>query len=263
MSSVSRARRLAAAPLVLLLVVGGCATFGGANYVSLEEEWQLGRELETELARQLDLVNDPTLQRYVDDLGQRMIQQTNMRNLPWRFHVVRDPEINAFNVPGGLVYVNTGLLARAGGAAEFAGALAHEIGHGLERHGTQRLSQRQEAALVASILLGEDPGAVAQIATQVAAAGAFASFSREDEREADRIGVDLMAETGYDPEGLALLLERLLREGGAGGGFFSSHPNPEERVLNVRELARSVDRAGLRLDTNAFQAARARADRYH
>ena len=233
----STARPLAVG--MALLLGAGCATFGGANYVSIEDEWQLGRELEADLGRRLDLVNDATLQRYVNDLGQRMVRQTTMRNLPWRFRVVRDQRINAFNVPGGLVYVHTGLLAQSATAAEFAGALAHEIGHGVARHGTRRLSQAQEANLLASLVLGQNPNAVAQIGAQVAAAGAFARFSRNDEKEADQLAVQLMA--------------------AGGGGFFSSHPNPAERVVNVRAFAQDVNRSRLRLDESGFAAVRRRA----
>jgi predicted Zn-dependent protease len=258
----ARSRLLGVAVGSALGAAAGCATLGGANYVSIEEEWQLGRELEADLAGRLDIVNDATLQRYVNDLGQRMVRQTTMANLPWRFHVVQDESINAFNVPGGLVYVHTGLLARSGSAAEFAGALAHEISHGLARHGTRRYSQAQEANLLASILLGTNPGAIAQIGAQIAAAGAFARFSREDEREADEMAVELMAATGYNPEGLARLLERLMQQGSSAGGFFSSHPNPAERVQNVRAFARNVSTAGLRMDESGFATVRARASQY-
>jgi hydroxyisourate hydrolase len=131
--------------------------------VSLEEEWELGTQLEADLAQRLEIVNDATLQNYVNAMGQRMARQTTLGDRPWRFKVVADPEINAFNVPGGLVYVHTGLLAQAATAAEFAGALAHEIGHGVARHGTRRYSQAQDANLLATILLGSNPGAIAQI----------------------------------------------------------------------------------------------------
>jgi predicted Zn-dependent protease len=246
---------------VAVLGAGSCATLGGVNYVSLDEEWQLGRQLEADLNRRLNIVNDATLQRYVNDMGQRMVRQTNMANRPWRFYVVRDNSINAFNVPGGLVYVHTGLLARSRTAAEFAGALAHEIGHGVARHGTQRYSQAQEANMVAGVVLGSNPRTITQIGAQVAAAGVFANFSRADEREADQMAVQIMAATGYDPEGLARLLEQLMQQGG-GGGFFSSHPNPAERVQNVRTFARSYSRNGLRMDDTGFTAARSRAAQY-
>jgi len=243
------------------MLMAGCATLAGANYVSLDDEWQLGRQLETEINGQVRIVRDATLQNYVNSVGQRMVRQTNMSGRPWRFYVVQDARINAFNVPGGLVYVHTGLLAQSGSAAEFAGALAHEIGHGVARHGTRRLSQAQEANILASVILGRNPGALAQIGAQVAATGAFASFSRADEREADQMAVQLMVATGYDPEGLARLLERLMQEGGSSGGFFSSHPGPEERVRNVRAAARSVNRSGLRMDEAQFAGVRSRAQR--
>lgn len=252
--------RWAAAAVPLLATA--CATLGGANYISLDEEWELGRELEADLAGRLDLVSDATLTSWVDGVGQRMVGRTSLGGRPWRFHVVRDASINAFNVPGGLVYVHTGLIARSGSAAELAGALAHEIGHGVARHGTQRLSQRYEASLLAGILLGQNPGLVAELGTQIAAAGAFASFSRGDEREADELGVELMAATGYHPEGLARLLERLMEEGSGAGGFFSTHPAPAERRDEVRALTRGMDTSRLRMDEDGFAAVRSRASGY-
>lgn len=261
-SAPRSARGRALAGVCGVAVATACATLGGANYISMDEEWQIGRELEADLNQRLDLVNDATLRNWVNALGQRMVRQTDMADRPWRFHVVRDGSINAFNVPGGLVYVHTGLIARSGSAAEFAGALAHEISHGLARHGTRRLSQAYEANLLASILLGENPGLIAQIAAQVAAAGAFANFSRADEREADELAVQLMAATGYHPEGLARLLERLMEQGSAAGGFFSSHPNPAERVENVRSFSRQMNTSGLRMDESGFATVRSRAAQY-
>ena len=251
---------LAAALFVGVIPFYGCATLGGANYVSLEEEWQLGRELEADLNRQLNLVNDATLQRYVESMGQQLVRGTTMANLPWRFHVVADDQINAFNIPGGVVYVNTGLIARAGSASELAGAMAHEVAHGVARHGTQRLSKAYEANILAGVLLGGNPGLVEQLATQVVAQGAFAKFSRTDEREADRLGVGYMVDAGWNPEGLAQMLERIM-EGGGGGGFFSTHPNPQERVQNVRALARSSGGRG-RTNDGQFSSIRSRAGRY-
>lgn len=247
----------------LSLWTGGCATLGGANYYSVEQEWQLGSQLEPQLASKLNLVNDATLNRYITRMGNRMLQGTEMGQRRWRFHVVADKQINAFNVPGGLIYVNTGLIAKAGSAAELAGAIAHEVGHGVARHGTKRLSKAQEANIVAGAVLGGDPGLAEQIAAQVVAQGAFARFSRSDEREADRLGVQLMANAGYDPEGLARLLERLAEQEGSGGlALFRSHPMSAERVRNVRAHARSVNQSGLRMNDSDFASVRSRAARY-
>ncbi|WP_420457137.1 M48 family metallopeptidase [Rubrivirga sp.] len=248
-------------PLVAALAVllAGCATLGGANYYSVDEEWQAGDQLEAQLRQQLPLTNDRTLTRYVDRIGQAMARQTELGNRRWRFFVVRDDAINAFNVPGGLVYVNTGLIENVGSAGELAGAIAHEVAHGAARHGTQRLSKAQETNAVAGVLLGRS-GGVERIAAQIAAQGAFASFSRADEREADRLGVQIMARAGYDPDGLADLLERLAaQERGGGVAFFRSHPLSSDRMAEVRRLARAYDGQRLRTTDGEFASVRRRA----
>lgn len=247
-----------AALAVLALGLSSCATLGGANYYSLDEEWQAGRQLDAQLAQQLRLTNDRTLTAYVNEIGQRMVNQTTLRDRPWRFYVVRDDAINAFNVPGGLVYINTGLIARVGSAGELAGAIAHEVAHGVARHGTQRLSAAQEVNVLAGAV-GVGSG-VEGIAAQIAAQGAFASFSRRDEREADELGVQIMARAGYDPDGLADLLERLAAaERGGGVAFFRSHPLSSERMQTVRAMARRYDGQRLRMNDDRFASVRRRA----
>ena len=253
-------RRVRLAVALSLFTLAGCATLGGQNYYTVEQEWQLGQQIEAQLRTELPLTNDATLTRYVNDLGQRIVGQTGGRNLPWRFYVVRDGSINAFNVPGGLVYVHTGLIAQSGSASELAGAIAHEVAHGVARHGTQRLSKANELNAVAGAVLGQSPGAATQIAAQIAAQGAFARFSRTDEREADRLGVQFMSAAGYNPDGLASMLGRLAQQEGSGGvAFFRSHPLSAERVQNVQALARGINRSGLRTDDAGFAAARRRA----
>ncbi len=256
--------RLVLGVAALALVVGGaaglagCATLGGANYYSLDQEWEMGQQLEVELRQQLTLTNDATLNTYVNRIGQAMVNQTTLRDRRWRFYVVRDDAINAFNVPGGLVYVNTGLIANVGSAGELAGAIAHEVAHGVARHGTQRLSAAQEVNVLASAA-GVGSG-IEGIAAQIAAQGAFASFSRADEREADQMGVQIMAGAGYDPEGLADLLQRLAAEENGGGvALFRSHPLSSERMQTVRQLARRYDGQNLRLNDSQFASVRRRA----
>lgn len=253
-------RRLVTAAIAAVLVAffPACATLGGANYYSVDQEWEAGRQLEAQLRQQLPLTTDATLTRYVDQIGQAMARQTPLGNRPWRFYVVRDDAINAFNVPGGLVYVNTGLIANVGSAGELAGAIAHEVAHGAARHGTARLSKAQEANVLAGAIgVG---GGVEGIAAQIAAQGAFASFSRSDEREADRLGVQLMARTGYDPDGLGDLLERLaFQERGGGAAFFRTHPLSSDRMQTVRQLARAYDGRGLRRNDGQFASVRRRA----
>ncbi len=223
---------------------------GQLNLVSLDEEWQLGAQLEKEIASQMTLVNDDAALSYVSEIGQRIVARTELANVPWKFHIVASPDINAFNIPGGHVYVNTGLILAAKSTSELAGVMAHEISHGVSRHATERLSTTYGLNIGAGLLLGNNPSAIKQIATQIAATGVVAKFSRADEQEADRLGVRYMYEAGYDPEGMAKMFEELLRQRKSRPGsveqFFSSHPLAEDRIAAVRQQAKSLpDKAGL------------------
>ena len=246
------------------LLLGGCAS--GLNLVSVDEEWQMGQQLERDVAQQVDVLNDATLTSYVNRIGQRIVAQTPLANRPWRFHVVRDDAINAFNVPGGLVYIHTGLIAAADNTAELAGVIAHEVAHGAARHGTERMTQAYGLNIAAALLLGQDPGLGAQIAAQIAGGGAIASFSRADEREADLRGVRYMANAGYNPEGMATMFDKLMadrqRRPGAVEQFFSTHPLTEDRIADVRREARKYPTRGLTTNDGQYASIRARANRY-
>ncbi len=260
---------MASAVLTLLLVTGilaGCATSGvnrgDVNLISVQEEWRLGQQLEAEVARQMQLVNDPQALAYINQMGRAIVAQTEMRNLPWEFHIVRDPAINAFNIPGGHVYVNTGLIQAADNAAELAGVMAHEIAHGVARHGTERISRAYGLNIVASLVLGQNPSLVEQIVGQIVAGGAMAKFSRDDEREADRLGVRYMAAAGYNPMGMANMFEKLLstrgRQPSRVSQFFSTHPLTEERIREVTRLASQINTAGLRMNDSGFATLKSR-----
>jgi len=256
-------RSTLAVVLVALLAVN-CGSAGGGgdfNLISIEEEWQLGQQLSQEISRQVRINNDPTLNAYVRNMGQRIVQQTNMANLPWNFYVVDDPAINAFAVPGGHVYVNTGLIANADNASELAGVMAHEISHVLARHSTEQISRQYGLQILASLVLGQNPGQLAQIAASIAAGGAMARFSREAEREADNIGIQAMHAAGYNPAGMATMFEELLehREGSPGRveQFFSTHPLTEDRIRDARNRAQQLGTGGV-TDEPGFQEARRR-----
>lgn len=255
-----------------LLFVAGCSTTGvnrgDLNLVSMQEEWQLGQQLEAQLAKQLKLVNDPVALNYVTQVGKRIIRQTEMANVPWEFHIVADPTVNAFNIPGGHIYVHTGLLAKAENASELAGVMAHEIAHGVSRHATERISKTYGLSFGAGTLLGRNPGAISQIATQLAAGGAIAKVSRSDEREADRLGVRYMHGAGYNPNGMATMFQKLLAERKARPGrvaqFFSTHPLTEDRITNVRQEASNLPRRSSLITNEAgFTKARQSVSRYN
>ncbi|HEY0156899.1 MAG TPA: M48 family metallopeptidase [Thermoanaerobaculia bacterium] len=241
-------------------VAAGCGSGGGNfNLISIEEEWQMGTQISQEVARQVRFNNDPAVNAYVRNLGQRIVAQAAppFNQLPWQFHVVEDDSINAFAIPGGHVYVHTGLIKNSDNASELAGVMAHEIAHVLARHSTEQLSRQYGLSTIASAVLGQNPSTIAAIAAQVAAGGAMASFSREAEREADEIGIQAMAAAGYNPAGMATMFEELLEHRGGGQPgrveqFFSTHPLTENRVRDARARAQTIGNRGI-TDEPAFQ----------
>ena len=266
-------RAAAAVALALAIVVSstGCASSGvnkgQINVISIQDEWQLGQQLERDLARELRLVDDRAALAYVNDVGQRIVRQTEMANLPWKFHLVANREVNAFNIPGGHVYVNTGLIAEADDAAEFAGVLAHEISHGVSRHGTEQLSRAYGISILGGILLGQNPAAYQQILAQIVAQGSLARFSRSAESEADRLGIRYMYGAGFDPRGLVDIFRQLLatrqRQPGSVERFFSTHPLTEERLAEAqREIDSLPQRSGLVERDGGFQDLQSRVARY-
>jgi beta-barrel assembly-enhancing protease len=254
---------LAVALATLLTAACGSGGGGDFNLISIEEEWQLGKQLATDISRQVKINNDPVVNGYVRELGQRLVAQSPapFNQLPWNFYVVDDPSINAFAVPGGHVYVHTGLIAHSDNAAELAGVMAHEISHVTARHSTEQLSRQYGLSILAGIALGQNPGQLTQIAAQIVAGGALARFSREAEREADELGIQAMAAAGYNPIGMATMFEELMenrqRQPGRVEQFFSTHPLTEERVRDARNRAQRLGTTG-RLDEPGFQEAKRR-----
>ena len=243
--AVATRTRVAVGILTLAVLVAiACASSGvnqgDFNLISYQEEWALGQQLEGDIARQMPLVNDRTSLAYVNRIGQRLVGQTELAQAPWEFHIVAGPEINAFNIPGGHVYVFTGLIQATDNVSELAGVMAHEISHGVARHGTEQLSKAYGFQVVAGLALGANPPIYQQILAQIVGAGTFAAFGRDAEREADRLGVFTMHGAGYDPHGMVTMFQELLsrRESqpGAVSQFFSSHPLAEDRITDIRAM---------------------------
>ena len=269
-STARRSTTLAGAGLALLLVAG-CASSGvnkgQINIISLEEEWQLGQQLERDIARQMPLVEDRAALAYVNAVGQRIVRQTELGQLPWEFHIVANKEVNAFNIPGGHVYVNSGLIEATDDVAEFAAVLAHEISHGVSRHGTEQLTRAYGISALGSVLLGQNPRVYEEILAQVLAQGSMARFSRSAENEADNLGVRYMYEAGYDPQGMVQmfrgLLEQRRRQPSSVEQFFATHPLTEERIANVqKEITALPQRAGLTRQDPEYRELQSRVARY-
>lgn len=226
----------------VVLTAAGCASSGvnkgDFNMVSYQEEWQLGAQLEQDIARQMHLVRDATVVNYVANIGRRIVAQTELAQAPWEFHVVADPQLNAFNIPGGHVYVNTGLICASDNVAELAGVMGHEVSHGVARHATENLSKAYGANILVGLALGANPPVYQQLLAQIVAGGTFAKFGRDAEREADQLGLLYMVNAGYDPHGMVTMFQELISrrrsQPGAVDKFFSSHPLTEERIQSVQ-----------------------------
>jgi predicted Zn-dependent protease len=241
---------------------GGAANF---NLISIEDEWKLGDQLSQDVARQVRLNNDPAVNEYISAVGQRIVSQTPapFNQLPWHFHVVDDSAINAFAIPGGHVYVNTGLIAAAENASELAGVMAHEISHVTARHTTEAISRQYGLSILAGIVLGQNPNQLAEIVAQIVAGGAMARFSREDEAEADKLGIQAMFNAGYDPRGMANMFRVLQAQSQSNPSrveqFFATHPTTESRIRDAERRANELGtRPGLITDEPQFQSIRSR-----
>ncbi|MGC3980594.1 MAG: M48 family metalloprotease [Steroidobacteraceae bacterium] len=220
--------------------------------ISLEDEYRLGSMVMRQLRDQGQVLDDPELNEYVQSIGSRLSSQANATGQSFQFFVVKDPEINAFALPGGFVGVNAGLLLATRSESELAGVLAHEISHVTQRHiarsiaAESRNSVVSTAAMLAAILLGAAAGGDAAIAG-LAAAQSMAlqnqmSFSRANETEADNIGIQLMARAGYDPNGMWQFFEVLQRQNGTVNeadipAILRSHPVTLERIAETRSRA--------------------------
>lgn len=257
--------------LLPLFLVGMMATacgsggLGGGGSVSIDDEWKLGQQLAAQVAQQMRLDPDPAVTAYVRSVGERLHAATPQANLPYDFHVVDDPSVNAFALPGGHVYVNSGLIAQADHANMLAGVMAHEISHVLLRHSIQQMEQAQGINALGSILLGNNPGAVQSILAQVVAGGAMARFSRQDEKQADDLGLQLMAKAGYDPHGMLDMFQKLasLEKSSPSSveKFFLDHPLTSDRINDINGRIAQMGKTSGTVDDPQYQSIRARVTR--
>jgi beta-barrel assembly-enhancing protease len=214
----------------------------GWNLFSKEQDVQLGREAAGQVEQQMPVVRDAQLNDYVTRIGRKLAAAPEADKYPYTFKVINDQSINAFALPGGPTFVHTGLIRAAENEGQLAGVMAHEIGHVALRHGTHQASKANAIQLPAMILggivggSGSMLGQLAQLGVGLGANSVLLKFSRDAERDADRLGARLMAQAGYNPIEMARFFEKLQAEGGRGGpAFLSSHPDPGNRVQIVQE----------------------------
>ena len=226
--------------------IGNRSVGKGMNLYSLEREISLGKQLAQEVERSSKLIDDPIVTEYVNRVGQNLVRNSDAR-VPFTIKVIDSDEVNAFALPGGFFYVNSGLILRAQEESELAGVMAHEISHVTARHGTKNATKGElmQLATIPLILLG--PGGWAGYGIyqglNLAIPVTYLKFSRDAEREADFLGLQYMYKAGYDPNSYVTFFERIQadekRRPGTIPKVFSSHPPTPERIENTqKEIAR-------------------------
>jgi Zn-dependent protease with chaperone function len=231
------------------------------NFYSLDQEVQAGQQAAAEIDRKMPLVTDPQLNRYIQDLGRRLVAVAPGPKYPYTFKIVNEKDINAFALPGGPIHVNLGTIQAADNEAQLAGVIAHEMGHVIMRHSTHMASQQAVGQLglgILGALIGRGTaGQLAQAGLAFGVNSVFMKYSRDAESQADLVGTDIMHDAGYDPIQLAKFFQKLDESGGSRGPqFFSDHPNPGNRVQSVSAEAATLPRENYRTDSQQFQAAK-------
>lgn len=251
-------RRLLQGTTGVTMIVGlaGCLA-------STQQEVDMGSQYAAQIDQQLPLIRDPEIDRYINLLGDSISRVSDDRSLNWTFRVVDQPDVNAFAVPGGYIYIYRGLIERTKNMSELAGVMGHEIAHVTRRHSVKQMASAQRANAGVSVgcifvpsLCSGAGGAV----LQVGGGALFAKFSRDDETEADRYGVQYVTRAGIDPRGMPSMFRTLLslrtNSPGAVEGWFASHPIEETRVQTTETEIAKINPTVLRslnADSRAFQ----------
>lgn len=233
------------------------------SLVSESQEIEIGRTSHKEIIEEFGYYDDVPLQSYVSKTGQELASVSHRRNLKFYFTVVDSHVVNAFALPGGYIYVTRGLLAELNSEAEMAGVIGHEIGHVTARHSARQITRATTYEILSTIIASIDPKLVpVKRISDVTASLIFLKYSRDDEREADKLGMEYALNAGYDPKPMASFLETLLRkekeeEGGSLPGFLSTHPTTSERIVTVKreaEILLKGSQAPKKIASNAYKS---------
>jgi predicted Zn-dependent protease len=213
----------------------------GWNFYSIEKEIAMGKAMAQDVERQAKIIDDPIIAEYVNRVGQNIVRNSDCQ-VPFTIKMVEDESVNAFALPGGFFFVNTGLFLKAQTEAEVAGVMAHEIAHVCARHGTRQDTKGQLAnmATIPLIFMGGGWGAYGiRQAISLAIPTLFLKFSRAYEEEADNLGLQYMYKTGYDPVAFIDFFEKIQAlektKKGTISQYFSSHPPTDSRITNAQK----------------------------
>ncbi|MDP9171227.1 MAG: M48 family metallopeptidase [Acidobacteriota bacterium] len=211
------------------------------NMYSIEKEIGLGKQMAQEVERQAKIVDDPIIAEYVNRVGQNLVRNSDAK-VPFTIKVIDSEEINAFALPGGFFFVNTGVLLNADNEAEMAGVMAHEIAHVAARHGTRQASNAQYINIgsIPLIFLGGWTGYALRQGLGLAIPMGFLQFSKGYESEADMLGLEYIYKAGYDPTAFVDFFEKVQsqekRKPGTMSKVFSTHPPTDDRIKHSQEM---------------------------
>lgn len=242
--------------ILIILTLVGCATVPekpyevdeskigrGFNLFSKKAEIEQGKGFAKEIETNLELLNDPYALNYITEIGESLVRNYRRQELvsdyEFQFKIVNSMDVNAFATMGGQIWINRGLIEKADSENEIAGVLAHEIGHVAGRHISQQISRQLLilgiVGLASAVVKDEDLKTIVQVGGGAYLFFATLKFSRDNEREADYLAIQMLYDGSYDPMGLKIFFQKLLdmKRGGIELPFLSTHPTTEERIMNI------------------------------
>ena len=238
----------------------------GVNLFSRQQDMQLGEASAQEVRQKYQVVQSPFLQDYIRRVGDRLASTPESRQggFPFSFTMLNVPQVNAFALPGGPMFIFTGLIKTTDNEAQLAGVMAHEMSHVILRHGTHEATKARGVGLVAALAgavagNGSALGRLTNVGLGLGANSFILHFSREAESEADALGSHLMADAGYNPIEMARFFEKLAGTGNQGIQFFSDHPNPGNRERAIEDEIRTLPQREYGYETRDFARAKAEA----
>src|SRR5215831_16093784 len=217
----------------------------GVNFYSLEKEIALGKQLAQEVERQAKIIDDPIIAEYVNRVGQNLVRNSDAK-VPFTIKVLDSEEVNAFALPGGFFFVNSGLMLKAESEAELAGVMAHEIAHVAARHGTKQATKGEliNLASIPLIFMGGWTGYAIRQGVGLAIPLGFLQFSQGAEREADYLGLQYLYKSGYDPTAFVDFFEKIQslekRKPGTLSKVFSTHPMTDSRIKAAQDEIQTI-----------------------
>lgn len=248
----------------------------GGGLISEQQEAEIGRQVMISIRRSAPQITDPLVYDYLNDVIYRLVPSAPLKNRDLTLTIIDSPDINAFAVPGGIVGINAGLALNASSEQQFASVLAHELAHLSQRHFARRMEQQETSApltiagmlagIVLSAVTQSDIGIAAIAGTQALSVQNMLAYSRAHEQEADRIGMEILADAGMDPRGMPEMFETMMRQNRLQGNrppeYLSTHPLTQSRVSDTRNRAEQYPERDVR-DTQEYHLMRSRLQVYY